>query len=103
MHAETTWAAYVTALGQNMHRARVAQSRSQEDIAYRAGLSRYTYQRFEHGVSRPGTSANPSLRAVLAIAQALDVPVSALLPAEIPDLSAGSDHSIEAGKPPVDR
>lgn len=85
-----TWESFVITLGQSMHRHRISKGMSQEDVAYRAGLSRYTYQRLEQGKSRPATPANPSLRTILAIAQALDVEPGELLPAEMPDLRAGS-------------
>jgi transcriptional regulator with XRE-family HTH domain len=44
-----------------------------------AGISAYTYQKFEKGESRPGTPANPRLFTLLALAEALDVPVESLL------------------------
>ncbi len=31
-------------------------------MAYRAGLTRYTYQKYEKGESRPGHPANPTLQ-----------------------------------------
>jgi transcriptional regulator with XRE-family HTH domain len=80
------WTAYVAALGQNMMRSRIERGMSQEDVAYAAGLSRYTYQKFEKGESRPGHPANPSMRNVLAIAQALEVDIDRLLPDSKPDL-----------------
>ncbi len=52
-----------------------------------AGISRYTYQKFEKGESRPGTSANPSLQNVLALSQVFGVPIEELLPSTPPDLS----------------
>ncbi|MBA4246966.1 MAG: XRE family transcriptional regulator [Microbacterium sp.] len=74
------WASYAAELGQRLNRARVAGGLSQEDVAYGAGLSRYTYQKFEKGESRPGTPSNPHLRTLLAIAGALGIPPSELLP-----------------------
>ena len=59
---------------------------SQEAVAYRAGLTRYTYQKYEKGESRPGSPINPSLRSLLAIAQVLEVELGALLPGDVPDL-----------------
>ncbi|TBN57248.1 XRE family transcriptional regulator [Glaciihabitans arcticus] len=70
---DAEWAAYASALGQRLHRIRIERGLSQEDLAYAAGLSRYTYQKFEKGESRPGSPANPSLRNILAIASVLDV------------------------------
>lgn len=59
---------------------------SQEDVASRAGLSRFRYQRYEKGESRPGEPVNPKLRTLVAIAQALDTSVGELMPRELPDL-----------------
>lgn len=61
---------------------------SQDAVAYRAGLSRYTYQKFEKGESRPGQPANPSVRSLLAIAQALGTDLESLLPELVPDLTS---------------
>ena len=81
------WATFVAALGTKLQQLRIERGLSQEDVAYSAGLSRYTYQKFEKGESSPGTPANPSLRNVMAIAQVLEVPVEELLPASRPDLT----------------
>ena len=85
---DPNWAAFVAELGRNLQRERLARGLSQEKIAYAAGLSRYTYQKYEKGESRPGTPANPSLRVLLAIAQALGVTTATLLPEDVPDLAA---------------
>lgn len=67
---------------------------SQEQVAYAADLSRYTYQKLESGVgSKPtggkGTPpSNPSLRNIMAVAQVLGVKLGDLLPDDPPDLSA---------------
>ena len=82
------WGAFVAELGQNLQRARIGRGMSQEHVAYAAGLSRYTYQKYEKGESRPGTPANPSLKVLLTVAQTLSVTLQELLPAELPDLSA---------------
>lgn len=81
------WTAFMAALGAEMQRARIKQGLSQEDVAYAAGLSRYTYQKFEKGESAPGAPANPSLRNVMAIAQVLGLPLEKLLPTQQPDLT----------------
>jgi transcriptional regulator with XRE-family HTH domain len=57
-------------------------------VAYRARLSRYTYQKYEKGESRPGTPANPSVRSLMAISQALGLELEDLLPDDRPDLTA---------------
>jgi transcriptional regulator with XRE-family HTH domain len=80
------WPEYVAGLANNLRRARHTAGLSQEDVAYRAGLSRYTYQKFEKGESRPGTAANPTLFSVIALSQALGTTVEQLLPPDPPDL-----------------
>jgi transcriptional regulator with XRE-family HTH domain len=82
------WADFAKALGLNLSRQRVARGLSQEQVAYAAGLSRYTYQKFEKGESMPGAPANPSLRNIMAIAQVLGVSLDELVPKDWPDLRA---------------
>lgn len=59
-----------------------------EEVAYRSGLTRYTYQKYEKGESRPGNPANPTLRTLIAMAQVLAVSVEELIPDAPPDLRA---------------
>ncbi|GAB2701613.1 helix-turn-helix domain-containing protein [Microbacterium marinum] len=82
-----TWEQYARELGHRLQRLRHEAELSQDAVAYRANLSRYTYQEFEKGESRPGTPANPSVRSLLAIAQALDTDLAAILPQWTPDLT----------------
>ncbi|MCI4657334.1 helix-turn-helix transcriptional regulator [Cryobacterium zhongshanensis] len=83
---DDAWCAYVAELATNLRRLRLSAVLSQEDVAYRAGLTRYTYQKYEKGESAPGRPANPTIRTLLAIAQVLQVPLSDILPNEVPDL-----------------
>lgn len=83
---DSAWGRYALELATSLRRARVAAGLSQEQTAYRAGLTRYTYQKYERGESRPGTAANPSLRTLLALAQVLEVKIEVLLPVNVPDL-----------------
>ncbi|MCS4276440.1 MULTISPECIES: helix-turn-helix domain-containing protein [Mycetocola] len=86
--AETpTWSQYANLLGSSLRHLRLGRGLSQEQVAMAAGISRYTYQKFEKGESRPGTSANPSLQNVLALSQVFGVPIEELLPSTPPDLS----------------
>ena len=85
-----SWARYALEFGHSLKRHRSARGLSQEQLAYAAGLSRYTYQKFERGESMPGSPANPSLRNVMALAQVLEVSLDDLLPKPWPDLRAGS-------------
>ncbi|WP_292774290.1 MULTISPECIES: helix-turn-helix transcriptional regulator [Microbacterium] len=80
------WAAYAQRLATALRRAREEAGLSQEQVAYRAGLTRYTYQKYEKGESRPGSPANPTLRTMLALSQVLGVTVASLIPPDAPDL-----------------
>ena len=83
---EAEWSAYAQRFATSLRSARLRAGLSQEDVAYRSGLTRYTYQKYEKGESKPGHPANPSLRTVLALAQVLGVSWGELIPAEVPDL-----------------
>jgi transcriptional regulator with XRE-family HTH domain len=88
IHTDPGWVAFAEELGRNIQRERLARGLSQELIAHTVGLSRYTYQKYEKGESKPGTPANPSLQTVLAITQAIGIPLASVLPEGIPDLRA---------------
>ncbi len=83
---EAAWSAYASELAVNLLRIRLQRGLSQEDVAYAAGLTRYTYQKYEKGESKPGMPANPTIRTLLALCQALDVTLVDLLPSATPDL-----------------
>lgn len=83
---DDAWQAYAAELATNLRRLRLDAALSQEDVAYRSGLTRYTYQKYEKGESAPGRPANPTIRTLLAIAQVLEAPLSQILPRETPDL-----------------
>ncbi|MDT3343763.1 helix-turn-helix transcriptional regulator [Microbacterium aquilitoris] len=83
-----SWDHYASTLGRNLQIARDRAGLSQEAVAYASGLSRYTYQKLERGIARPGAAANPTLKTLIAICQTLDVRPEDILPAEAPDLSA---------------
>lgn len=52
---------------------------NQEAVAHTAGISTFTYQKFEKGESKPGTPMNPRLRTLLALAETLEVRVGELV------------------------
>jgi transcriptional regulator with XRE-family HTH domain len=83
---DSAWSAYAGEIAANLRRIRHEAGLSQEDVAYRSGLTRYTYQKYEKGESKPGTPANPTIRTLLAMSQALGVSLMDILPAKIPDL-----------------
>lgn len=74
------WEQYVRELGLNLARARQAAGLSQEKVAHAAGISTFTYRKLEKGESNPGTPANPRLRTLVSLAQALSVDARQLLP-----------------------
>jgi transcriptional regulator with XRE-family HTH domain len=63
-------------LAENVRTSRLEAKRSQEDIAYRAGLTIRTYAALERG-----QTPNPSLGTVNAVAETLDLEVTDLLTA----------------------
>lgn len=82
-----SWPTYAREMGATLHRLRIDKGLSQEQLAYTAGITRYTYQKLEKGESSPGTPANPSLRNIMALAQQLDVTLDELLPQPWPDFT----------------
>lgn len=87
--SERTFEQYGRDLGQNLLRARMDLGFSQERVAHMAGISSFTYQKFEKGESRPGTPMNPRLRTLVALSQVLGLQLVDLLPEEQPDLTSG--------------
>ncbi|WP_285727749.1 helix-turn-helix domain-containing protein [Psychromicrobium xiongbiense] len=84
-----TWDNYARDLGVNLQRLRLERGLSQERLAHIAGISSYTYQKFEKGESKPGTPMNPRLKTIVALAQALSVELADILPVGMPDVTAG--------------
>ncbi|MFL6091074.1 MAG: helix-turn-helix transcriptional regulator [Aeromicrobium sp.] len=80
---------YARALGLNLLKARERRGLSQERLAHAAGISAYTYQKFEKGESRPGAPMNPRLTTLIALCQVLGVTVEEILPPGAPDLTMG--------------
>ncbi|MGO4858943.1 helix-turn-helix domain-containing protein [Arthrobacter sp. 2MCAF14] len=84
-----SWDEYAREIGVNLQRARLARGLSQERLAHVAGISAYTYQKFEKGESKPGTPMNPRLMTLTALCQAMDLKITDILPANPPDVTAG--------------
>ena len=76
---DADWWEFARALGVKLQRSRLAKGMSQEAVAHAAGISTFTYQKFEKGESKPGTPMNPRLRTLLALAETLDVRVGELV------------------------
>lgn len=76
---DADWWEFARTLGVKLQRARLAKGMSQEAVAHAAGISTFTYQKFEKGESKPGTPMNPRLRTLLALAETLDVRVGELV------------------------
>ena len=89
MDADDAKTQFSRSLGLTLQRLRIERGLSQERLAHMAGLSAYTYQKFEKGESKPGTPMNPRLFTLIAIAQVLDVRIDDLLPSELPDITQG--------------
>ncbi len=87
--SEGEWETYAAGLGHRLLRARQARGLSQERVAHEAGISAYTYQKFEKGESKPGTPLNPRLTTLVALSQVLEVDLRDLLMGDLPDMTAG--------------
>ncbi|MCH4249720.1 MAG: helix-turn-helix domain-containing protein [Microbacteriaceae bacterium] len=81
------WERFTRDLGLRIQRERNARHQTQDEVAARAGISRVTYQRLEHGHGTQSTLANPNLSTLIAVSQVLGVTVADLLPPDPPDLT----------------
>lgn len=75
------------AMGVTLQRLRLERGLSQEKLAHMAGISSYTYQKFEKGESKPGTPMNPRLFTLLSLAEVLGVSLQELVPTDWPELT----------------
>lgn len=73
-------------LGLKLRRARLERGLSQEQVAHAAGISAFTYQKFEKGESRPGTPMNPRMTTLIALSEVLGIPMCDLLAGPYPQL-----------------
>jgi transcriptional regulator with XRE-family HTH domain len=83
------WERYVRDLGTRLSQARIAKGLTQERLAVAAGITSFTYRKLEKGESNPGTSANPRLKTLVALAEVLDVDLAELLPRKKPGIAIG--------------
>ena len=77
---DESWRSYAVEFGKRLRQMRLDRGLTQEDVASAAGLSRFVYQQYERGESRPGTPSNPQLRTLVAISRVLGTHVGELLP-----------------------
>jgi len=77
---DAVWSEYAAALGLALARARDRCGLSQQRVAAAADIAEFTYRKLEHGISNPGTPANPQLRTLVKLAEVLGVPLATLLP-----------------------
>jgi transcriptional regulator with XRE-family HTH domain len=83
------WERYARELGIRLHQLRVEKGLSQERLAVAADITSFTYRKLEKGESNPGTSANPRLRTLVALAEVLGTEVTDLLPPWSPGIAIG--------------
>lgn len=84
--APSDYQMYAQELSQTLRSLRRRQGLSQEAVAHAAGLTAYTYHKFEHGESRPGAPMNPGLKTLIELSRVFGVSLTELLPAWLPDL-----------------
>lgn len=77
--AEIVPADYSKKLAQRLRLLREESRMSQEAVAHAAGLSTYTYQKFEKGESSPGKPMNPRLFTLLALSEVFGISLQDLL------------------------
>ncbi|WP_321971246.1 helix-turn-helix transcriptional regulator [Paratractidigestivibacter sp.] len=66
-------------LGLHLRDLRLERGLSQEQVATRAGISAKTYQKYEHGESRPGTPMNLEFFTMRDLCAAFGIGISELL------------------------
>lgn len=66
-------------LGRRLADLREERGLTQEEVASRAGIATFTYQKYEKGESRPGTPMNPELFTLVSLSEAFEVRLSVLL------------------------
>ena len=64
---------YAVELAQRLRVLRYERGMSQEYVALNAGLSTFTYQKFEKGESNPGKPMNPRFSTLIALAHIFEM------------------------------
>jgi transcriptional regulator with XRE-family HTH domain len=89
------WKPYAVVFGLVVARVRIERGLSQREAAAAAGISDFTWQKLEQGLSNPRSRdrregpANPTLRTLAQIAQSLGVDIADLIPPDAPDVTPG--------------
>ena len=65
-------------LGRRLKQYRCECGLTQEEVAARACIATFTYQKFEKGWSKPGTPMNPQLFTLVALCDVLGISISKL-------------------------
>ncbi|ALC05153.1 transcriptional regulator [Corynebacterium deserti GIMN1.010] len=79
--SEKRWSSFGHAFASRLKRLRTLRGLSQEELAELSGIARNTISNLERNENNRGTSVDPQLSTVYKLAQALDVPPVALMPA----------------------
>lgn len=81
--------AFSQALAHKLRFLRLEAGLTQARLATKAGISFSLYQMYEGGYFGPGRPTSPKITSLIALAQALNVPLMDLLPKRLPDLLTG--------------
>ncbi len=66
-------------LGKRLRDLREERGMTQEQVAAKAGIATFTYQKFEKGESRPGSPMNPELYTLNSLCKVYGIELSELL------------------------
>ena len=88
---------YSSELSRRMRMLRFKSGYTQEEVAQRAGISTYTYQKFEKGESRPGHPMNPTLSTLIALSDVFDIDVRDLFTVDYDAFSPVDGEETPAG------
>lgn len=82
-HASKYEVEFSICLGSKLRRLRKERGLTQEAVAHASGIAVYTYQKFEKGMSKPGTPMNPTLATLHALCRVFDTKLTDLLDIEV--------------------
>ncbi|ANE03354.1 XRE family transcriptional regulator [Corynebacterium crudilactis] len=79
--SDKRWSSFGHAFSTRLKKLRTLRGLSQEELSDISGISRNTISNYERNENNSGKSVDPKLSNIYRLAQALDVPPMALLPA----------------------